>query len=114
MGTVSCRKHVLGSLALLLVGAAARAQDPGETPVDLGSLDAGAAPAIVSGLGDDPSRRLVLGGFGVASFGWNADTGESSFDASALALSAYKAVSDHLSVFVQLTAARESASPFLA
>jgi hypothetical protein len=117
MGKAPCRRY-LGSLALLvflfLAGAAAQAQSPGETPVDLGALDAGAAPAIVSGLGDDPSRRLVLGGFGAASFGWNADTGESSFDASALALSAYKAVSDRLSVFVQLTAARESASPFLA
>jgi hypothetical protein len=119
MGMDPCRRFLLGSFALLFAfvctGAAARAQTPpGETPVTPGSLDAGAASAAPLVFGDDPSRRLVLGGFGAASFGWNAGTGESSFDASALALSAYKSISDHFEIFAQLTAARESASPFLA
>jgi hypothetical protein len=119
MGRAPCRERFLISMALLFLGsAAARAQGaPGETPVDLGALGAVGSPAVPSlpaGLGDDPSRRLVLGGFGVASLGWNAGTGESSFDASALALSAYKSIADHFDVFAQLTASRQPASPFLA
>ncbi len=119
MGRALCRQRFLISIALpFLCAAAALAQGaPGETPVDLGAVGAPASPALPAlpaGLGDDPSRRLVLGGFGVASLGWNAATGESSFDAAALALSAYKAVSDHFDVFAQLTASREPASPFLA
>jgi hypothetical protein len=118
MGSAPCRTrrrcNTAGSLALLLVWtcAAASAQAaPGETPVAPGALDAPPAPLV---FGDDPSRRLLLNGFGVASFGWNAATGESSFEASAFALSAFKSISDHLEVFAQLTASRVSSSPFLA
>jgi hypothetical protein len=120
MGKVPCHMRRIGRpavLALLLLGAAATVSAssaqaaPGETPVAPGALDAPPAPLA---FGDEPSRRLLLNGFGVASFGWNAATGESSFEASALALSAYKSISDHLEVFAQLTASRESASPFLA
>jgi len=114
MGKVPCRARSLRRLAvgaaLLVLAAGAWAQTaPGETPVAPGALD---APPVSLGAGD-ASRRLLLNGFGVASFGWNAATGESSFEASALALSAFKSISDHLEVFAQLTVARESASPFL-
>lgn len=101
-------------LSVLSLGAAVPVLSqtaPGETPITPGALDAPASPLD---LGGDASRRLLLNGFGVASYGWNAATGESSFEASALALSAFKSISDHLEVFAQLTAAREPASPFLA
>lgn len=101
-------------LAIVAVTGALAQTPPGETPVTPAGLDSPATPTLPAGLGDDPSRRLVLGGFGVASFGLNATTSESSFEASAFALSAYKSISDHFDVFAQLTASREAASPFLA
>jgi hypothetical protein len=82
-----------------------------ETPVSFGPDGAGAAPIT---LGDDSGRRLVINGFGALAASFNNNTGESSFDPSTLALSFFKELSDRVSVFAQLTAAREAASPFLA
>jgi len=115
MGFRPGRSYSVGiGIALLLwtglAGAAALAQSATETPISVGTLDSGPSPLA---LGDNPSRKLLINGFGVVGYGFD-DTGESSFEASALALSLYKDVSDHLSVFAQLTAAREGPSPFLA
>ncbi len=99
-------------VAFIGVSSAARAQaPPAETPVTPDSLSAG---STVLQLGDDPSRRLVINGFGVAEYDVNGGTRENSFTDGALALSLFKAFNDRLSVFAQLTAAREARSPFLA
>lgn len=99
----------------LLAAAAARpatAQGAGETPVEPGALAGGGSPLL--SFGGDPNRQLVINGFGVLGYDYDFNTGKSSFAASALALSFYKGLSDHLSVFAQLTASREAPSPFLA
>ena len=106
--------------ALLLTALPLAAQDaapaaatlpapPGETAVQPGALDT-ASPLPT--FGEDPSRRLVINGFGVFSYNYNSNTRDNSFAPSALALSLYKGVSDHLSVFAQLTTSREAPSPF--
>lgn len=87
-----------------------QAMPPDETAVQVGgALD---STSLLPTLGEDPSRRLVINGFGVLSYNFNFSTGENSFAPSALALSLYKGISDHLSVFAQLTTAREAPSPF--
>jgi hypothetical protein len=91
--------------------AAAQPTPPGETAVQLGTLD---STAPLPTLGEDPSRRLIINGFGVFSYDYNSNTGDNSFAPSALALSLYKGLSDHLSVFAQLTTARDAPSPFAA
>ncbi|HZF12374.1 MAG TPA: outer membrane beta-barrel protein [Thermoanaerobaculia bacterium] len=103
----------LCSAALLLAAGSAGAQSAVETPVSLAAPDRSAGSSLFA-IGDDPSRRLVINGFGVLSASYNDNTGDSSFDTSALALSLFKELSDQVSVFAQLTAARDSASPFLA
>ncbi len=107
------------SLNLALLGLAAgaaplAAQTATETPVSLGSLGSGGSGPALAAFGGEPSRQLVINGFGVAAFSFDNNTQASSFDASALALSLFKGISDHLSVFAQLTASRDAASPFLA
>ncbi len=103
--------------ALLLAALPLTAQDqpapppPGETPVSVGALDSSSS-SPVPGLGEDPNRRLVINGFGVLSYNYNFNSGDNSFAPSALALSLYKGISDHLSVFAQLTTARDDPSPF--
>lgn len=93
---------------LLLAGPAVlRAQE--EKPVAPESLDG----SSVLQPGEAAGRQLILGGFGVVSYADNLTTGESSFADSALAISLAKVLSDRISVFAQLTASRESASPFL-
>lgn len=84
---------------------------PGETAIQPGALD---STAPLPTFGEDPSRRLVINGFGVFSYDYNSNTGDNSFAPSALALSLYKGISDHLSVFAQLTTARDAPSPFAA
>lgn len=83
-----------------------------ETPVTPESLNTGSAPVALA-FGDDPARRLVINGFGVATYAYNVNTDENSFADSALAISFSKLITDQLSVFAQLTTARESSSPFL-
>ncbi len=77
-----------------------------------GSLDANVSPAALS-LGDDPARKLVINGFGVATYAYNLNTNENSFADSALAISFSKLITDRISVFAQLTVSRESSSPFV-
>lgn len=104
---------------LLLLGAAAPAgaqTTSGETPVsvnDIAGQPAFSLPSLPASLTDDPSRRLVINGFAVASYGADFNSKQNSFSDDALALSLYKAFSDRLSVFVQLTSSRGASSPFL-
>lgn len=100
---------------LMLAAAATRpaaAQGAGETPLAPGALAGGGSPLLT--LGEDPNRQLVINGFGVLGYDYDFNTNRSSFADSALALSFYKGLSDHLTVFAQLTASREAPSPFLA
>ncbi len=114
MGHRPCGTWIgLCSVALLLAAGPAGAQGAVETPVSLDAPDHGAGSALFA-VGEDPSRRLVINGFGALSASFNNNTGDSSFDTSTLALSFFKQLSDEVSVFAQLTAARDSASPFLA
>ncbi|MGH9441583.1 MAG: outer membrane beta-barrel protein [Thermoanaerobaculia bacterium] len=83
-----------------------------EKPVSPESLNTGATPVALS-FGEDPARKLVVNGFGVATYAYNINTNENSFADSALAISFSKLITDQLSVFAQLTTAREGSSPFL-
>ncbi|HET7453559.1 MAG TPA: outer membrane beta-barrel protein [Thermoanaerobaculia bacterium] len=94
---------------LLAAGGLARAQ---ETPITPESLNASAAPTAFS-FGEDPARRLVINGFGVATYAYNFNTDENSFADSALAISLSNLITDQISVFAQVTVAREAASPFV-
>lgn len=93
-------------------GRPAAAQGAAETPVAPGDLASGSSPLLT--FGEDPNRQLVINGFGVLGYDYNLNTGKSSFADNALALSLYKGLSDHLSVFAQLTTSRGARSPFLA
>jgi Putative beta-barrel porin-2, OmpL-like. bbp2 len=98
------------SLCLIATASAARGQaPPGETPVSLGSLSSGSA--LLQG-GDDTSHNLLINGFGVAEYDVDGNSRDNSFTDGAFALSLYKSLTDQLSVFAQLTAAREPRSPF--
>jgi hypothetical protein len=81
-------------------------------PVAAGE-DAGTSSKDPFQFSEDPSRKLILNGFGVGAYAYNQTTGENSFADSALAISLSKLINDQLSVFAQLTAARETASPFV-
>jgi hypothetical protein len=108
----SPRCLLFASLFLIAVSSAARAQaPPAETPVDLDSLSTG---STFPQLGGEAGRRLIFNGFGVAEYDVNGGTRDNSFTDGALALSLYKSFTDQLSVFAQLTSAREAPSPFLA
>jgi hypothetical protein len=102
---------LLAALPLAAQDVGVRPTPPGETAVQLGTLD---STAPLPAFGEDPSRRLVINGFGVFSYDYNSNTGDNSFAPSALALSLYKGISDHLSVFAQLTTSRDAPSPFAA
>jgi len=106
-----CIAYMAGGLLLAASSAVTSAQTPpAETPVSPDSLSNG-SPVLQ--LGDEPSRRLIISGFGVAEYDYNASTRDNSFTDGAFALSLYKSFSDQLSVFAQLTTAREPRSPFL-
>lgn len=106
----NCIAFVAGGLLLAasVTGAQTR---PAETPVSPDSLSGG-SPILQ--LGEEPGRQLVISGFGVASYNLDATTHDNSFSDDALALSLFKSFSDQISVFAQLTTAREPRSPFLA
>jgi hypothetical protein len=118
------RVVVVPVLGVLALGAAAQAQAPGaaalsaaaqasrETPVSPGALDSGGSALLT--FGEDPNRRLLINGFGVLGYNYDFATDQNSFADSALALSLYKGISEHLSVFAQLTTSRPAPSPFLA
>jgi hypothetical protein len=105
-----------GTFRILVIGVAAAmgaALVSGqERPIDPGSLDA-EAPGLNLSFGEEPSRRLIINGFGVAAYDQNFDTGENSFADSALAISFSKVINDQFSAFAQVTVARERPSSFL-
>ena len=84
----------------------------GEKPIDPESLDSAGSPLNL-GFGEDSARRLVINGFGALAYDENFSTRENSFADSALAVAFSRLITDRISVFAQLTAAREKASPFL-
>jgi putative OmpL-like beta-barrel porin-2 len=84
--------------ALLSLAASAGAQ---ERPVDPGALDR------------EASRfGLQINGFAAGSFDYRFPTDENSFGGSTLAVSLFRALSDRVSFFGQLTVSQETASPF--
>jgi hypothetical protein len=100
--------RIVGAAALFaLVALPVAGQE--EKPVSTESVSRG---SLLPALGEDPSRQLSITGFGVGTYSYNFSTGQNSFSDSALALAFSKVLSDHLSVFAQLTAARGAASPF--
>ncbi len=104
---------VAGLWPIAPLPALAQDQAPaGEKPIDPDSLDSGAS-GLGLGFGQDPGHRLVINGFGAVAYDDNLGTGENSFADSALAVSLSRTIGDRVSVFAQLTAAREPASPFL-
>jgi hypothetical protein len=88
---------------------------PDEIPVTLGeSENAPLSRNSIAALGEDPTHRLIINGFAVASYGADLGSKENSFNDDALALSIFKLLSDRVTLFTQLTTSREAASPFLA
>ncbi len=57
---------------------------------------------------------LTINGFAAGTFDYNFNTDENSFDASVLAVSLFRALSDRFSFFGQATVSKEEASPFVA
>lgn len=89
-------------LAGLLAGSPVMAQQPADTadkPIDLGSQSAS----------PDESDRfpLRITGFGVGDYSYAGRTGENSFEASKVALGAFREITDHAYVFAQLTTSLE-------
>jgi hypothetical protein len=81
-----------------------------ETPITPGSLDTGEGFSLFK---EGAGHRTILNGFGVGTFSYNGATDQSSFSASALAISLYHPITDDINVFGQVTVSREGASPFL-
>ncbi|HET6267271.1 MAG TPA: outer membrane beta-barrel protein, partial [Acidobacteriota bacterium] len=90
----------VASLWIALLAAPLQADD---TPVSIESIDSS------QGEGKLP----IISGFGVGDYSYDSSTGDNSFASSALALSFFKAINDHFSVFGQLTTAIEASSPFI-
>lgn len=97
-------------LAVLVFLAAWRSVSAQETPVPAGSLD---RTQGISLFGEDSEHRLLITGFGVGEYDYDFNSNHNSFGDSALAVAFSKVISDHLSVFAQLTASREPESPFV-
>jgi hypothetical protein len=87
--------------ALLIAGLAGAAAGQ-EKPIDPDALAGGASGRL----------PLTINGFAAATFDYNFMTDENSFDASVLAVSLFRAVSDRISLFGQVTVSREAESPF--
>lgn len=93
--------------AILIVAmfpAPLRAQE--ERPVDPGALD--------SGTGAARTLPLQINGFAVGQYDYRTANGENSFEGSVLAVSLFKALSDRISFFGQVTVSREGPGPFAA
>ena len=88
---------------LLTAGFALPAAGQQEKPVDPDSLAGGAGGKF----------GLVINGFAAGNFKYNFSTDENSFEASTLAVSLFRAFSDRLSFFGQVTVSKEEASPFV-
>jgi Putative beta-barrel porin-2, OmpL-like. bbp2 len=92
--------------ALSLVMFAANAQNASEERIDVGSLDAGSAQTA--------EGQLQIHGFAVTSGEANLSSGESTFDASAFAVSLFQTTqSSRLSFFGQMTLHRPEEEPFV-
>ncbi len=90
--------------AILLVSSFARpAAAQQEKPVDPDSLGSSGG-----------KLGLVINGFAAGSFNYNFNTDENSFESSVLAVSLFRALSDRVSFFGQVTVSREGPSPFAA
>jgi Putative beta-barrel porin-2, OmpL-like. bbp2 len=100
----------IACLGMTLVLGASTALGQEEKPVSLDSTPRGISLSLFD---EDPAHRLIITGFGVGTFAYNFNTDTNSFDDSALAIAFSKVISDHLSIFGQLTASREAASPFV-
>jgi len=100
------RRATFAAAAFLALCPPCRAQ---EKPASPDSVD---QPAV-SIFGEDPARQLSISGFGVGTYSYNFQNDQNSFGDSALAIAFSKVLSDHFSVFAQLTAAREPDSPFV-
>src|SRR5215468_8361944 len=81
-----------------------------EKPV---SPDAIAKSPEIALFEESPERRLLITGFGVANYTYDFNTDHNSFGDSALAIAFSKVISNHFTVFAQLTTSREEPSPFL-
>lgn len=114
---------LLAALLGLAVGMRARAETQPETqpetqaetqaerPIELGAVGAGESPVS---LAEEAASALQLHGFAVGELAYDHETGESSFDASVLALSVYRAtLGNRLSLFGQLTVHRPEEEPFV-
>ncbi len=88
---------------LLTAGFALPAAGQQEKPVDPDSLAGGAGGKL----------GLVINGFASGNFNYNFSTDENSFESSVLAVSLFRALSDRLSFFGQVTVSKEEASPFV-
>jgi hypothetical protein len=86
--------------ALMIAGLAGTAAGQ-EKPIDPDALAGGAS-----------RQALTINGFAAGTFGYNFTTDENSFDASVLAVSLFRALSDRISFFGQVTVSREEESPF--
>ncbi|HEY3123508.1 MAG TPA: outer membrane beta-barrel protein [Thermoanaerobaculia bacterium] len=86
---------------VLMSGFARAAAGQQEKPVDPDSLTGG-------------SRRfgLVINGFAAGNFNYNFNTDENNFESSVLAVSLFRALSDRVSFFGQVTVHKEESSPF--
>ncbi|HVT59498.1 MAG TPA: outer membrane beta-barrel protein [Thermoanaerobaculia bacterium] len=102
---------LMALVAAVGAGAQTGPAGKGEKEVSPGSIDAGWA---LPSFGADPNRRLIINGFGVLGYAYDLNTDQNSFADSAVALSLYKGINDHLTVFAQLTTSRPDQSPFLA
>jgi hypothetical protein len=108
MRTISRIGFACISLIVAIGALPAIAQE--EKPVSLDSVVKTPGFALFD---EDPAHRLLITGFGVGAYNYNFNTDANSFADSALAVAFAKVISDHLSVFAQLTASREAPSPFL-
>ncbi len=88
--------------ALLLLSGAAHPAFGQEKPVDPDSLSGGAGSKF----------GLVINGFAAGNFNYNFNTDDNNFESSVLALSLYRALSDRVSFFGQVTVSKEEESPF--
>jgi hypothetical protein len=90
--------------AILLISSFARpAAGQQEKPVDPDSLGSSGG-----------KLGLLINGFAAGNFHYNFNTDDNSFESSALAVSLFRALSDRVSVFGQVTISREESSPFVA
>jgi hypothetical protein len=88
---------------VLMSGVARSACGQQEKPVDPDSLTGGPGGKF----------GLAINGFAAGNFNYNFNTDENSFESSALAVSIFRALSDRVSFFGQVTVHKEESSPFV-